>query len=134
MPQGMTADAATGPGTPTWRTFLSGPASVLVIIGTLVTFTLVGLMAPGTEEPGVATERYRRAAYWSCADLLSQRVGPSFDLEFPGEGTASISNRDQVWDVSGRVDIVSGTEPAARVWSCTVTHENGNWRGRAVLE
>jgi hypothetical protein len=105
-----------------------------VIIGVLVTITLIGLVAPSAEESGVASEGYRRAAYWSCADLLAQRLGPSIDLEFPGDSAATISNQGETWDVRGRVDIVSDAQPAAHTWRCTVTHDNGDWRGTAALD
>lgn len=111
------------PSSPTW-----------VVIGLLVAVTLIGLLAPGAEESGVASEGYRRAAYWACADLLTQGLGPSVDVEFPGDSTASIGNQDGTWQVSGWVDVVSQPEPVTRNWRCTVVHDDGDWRGTAALE
>jgi hypothetical protein len=125
---------AAGPSTPSRPAMPSARSYTRVIIGVLVTVTLIGLLAPSAEESGVASEGYRRAAYWSCADLLAQRLGPSIDLEFPGDSTATISHQGEIWEVGGRVDIVSEPEPASRTWRCTVTHDNGDWRGTAALD
>ena len=130
----MPARAAAASRTGSRRALPQPRPYTLVIIGILLAFTIVGLLAPSAEESGVASEGYRRAAYWSCADLLTQRLGPSIDLEFPGDSTATITHEGQTWDVSGRVDIVSDVEPAARAWRCTVTNDDGVWRGTASLE
>jgi hypothetical protein len=123
-----------GPSTPSRPALPSLRSYTRVIVGVLLAVTLIGLLAPSAEESGAASEGYRRAAYWSCADLLTQRLGPSIDLEFPGDSAATISNQNETWDVRGRVDIVSDLQPAARTWRCTVTHDNGDWRGTAALD
>jgi hypothetical protein len=106
----------------------------LVVGGVLLVFAVVGLVAPSAEESGALSEGYPRAAYWSCADLLTQRLGPSLDLEFPGDSTATITQEGQTWDVRGRVAIVSEEPVVPRTWSCTVTHDDGVWRGTAALD
>lgn len=128
------ARAAARSSTPSRRVLPSPGSYLLVIFGVLVAVTLIGLVAPSAEESGVASEGYRRAAYWACADLLTQALGPSVDLEFPGDSTATISNQEQTWQVSGRVDIIVEPEPVARTWRCTVAHDDGDWRGTAALE
>jgi hypothetical protein len=130
----LPARETAGPSTPRRPALPSARPYTRVILGVLAAVALIGLVAPSAEESGAASEGYRRAAYWSCADLLTQRLGPSIDLEFPGDSTATITNQGATWDVSGRVDIVSDLQPAARTWRCTVTHDNGDWRGTAALD
>lgn len=107
----------------------------LVVAGVLLVFSVVGLVAPSAEESGAAADGYPRAAYWACADLLSQRLGPSVELEFPGESTATLSHDGPTWDVRGLVEILGDQQPVVRDWTCTVTHDDdGAWRGTAALE
>jgi hypothetical protein len=113
---------------PPWSSYAPFLAAVFLV------FAIVGLVAPSAEESAGASDGYPRAAYWACADLLAQRLGPAFDLDFPGDSTATITHEGPAWDVSGRVDIISEQQPVARNWSCTVTHDDGTWRGIAALE
>jgi hypothetical protein len=106
-----------------------------VIVGVFLAFAIVGLVAPSAEESGVATTGYPRAAYWSCADLLTQRLGPAVDLEFPGDSTATITHDGPTWDVIGTVEIVDDQETVVRDWRCTVgLGDDGVWRGTATLD
>ncbi len=106
----------------------------MVIIGVLAAVVLIGLVTPGAEESDAVSAEYGRTAYWACADVLTQRVGPAIDLDFPGHETATITNQGQTWDVSGPVDMTRDLEPTARTWRCTITQDDGDWRGNAVLE
>ncbi|MFU8839905.1 MAG: hypothetical protein ACNA8R_04200 [Nitriliruptoraceae bacterium] len=105
-----------------------------MVLGIFVVFTLVGLVTPGAEDSEVVANGSARAAYWSCADLLAQRSGPATTLEFPGDSSASITNEGPTWTVSGEVEVVDGQVPIVRAWRCTVTHDDGTWRGTAVFE
>jgi len=105
-----------------------------VVLGIFVVFTLVGLVTPSAEDSAVAAQGDARAAYWSCADLLAQRFGPATTLEFPGDSSASITNEGPTWAVSGQVEVVDGPEPIVRAWRCTVTYDDGAWRGTAAPE
>jgi hypothetical protein len=117
------------------RPFPRRRPEVLIIIGVFVVFTVIGLLAPSAEESGALAEGYPRAAYWACADLLTQRLGPASDLEFPGDSTATITQDGATWTVSGRVAIVSEQPVGSRTWSCTVTvDDEGVWRGTAALD
>jgi len=107
---------------------------VLVVVAVFLVFAIIGLLAPSAEESGALDEGSPRAAYWACADLLTQRLGPSSDLEFPGDSSATITRDGSAWAVSGRVAIVSERPVVPRTWSCTVTLDEGVWRGAAALD
>lgn len=106
----------------------------LVIFGVIAAFALVGLMAPSAEESGVAALGSRRAAYWSCTDLLERQLPPTTTARFPGDSSATVVQDGRTWQVSAVVELETGGDQTRRAWECTVVHDDGTWRGTASFE
>jgi hypothetical protein len=106
----------------------------LVVLGLIAAVTLVGLTAPSAEESGVADLGDRRAAYWSCTDLLERQLPQTTTANFPGDSSATVVQDGRTWQVSAVVELDSGGEVIRQAWRCTVVHDDGTWRGTATFE
>ncbi|TVR26989.1 MAG: DUF2510 domain-containing protein [Nitriliruptor sp.] len=106
----------------------------LVLLGLVAAFTFVGLTAPSAEESGVADVGDRRAAYWSCVDLLERQLPPHVTARFPGDSSATVVQDAGTWQVRAVVELETGEDEMTRAWECAVIHDDGTWRGTANLE